>query len=324
MHSNLISKANLIKLYAVLSLLAILAGCRENAGTSSSSPSKTSLPPTVKAQQETALLPNTGGSFDTSGLLHIETKGVSCPIDGIQSYQNTLVLSTDRLTYDSGEMQQMVAYVDGWLSSQKATPPSTLQEVLGSLYGRFDNWHIWNPSGCTIHMEITNIGKTSFQISKMALRLTANAQQNSYHYRLIDICSLPLSAYHLQNCPPIGRGGGMVPTIYDLKLKRGNTSTLFQGQISPDSSSPLAPTIDPGQAASIVLNIEPSDPSSNLIYSVVPTVTLDIAGEERTIQLVQLSSKIAFVSPSQLSCYGLQGNAFSLLSSGPHKSSWCL
>src|SRR5206468_4884398 len=125
------------------------------------------------------------------------------------------------------EIQRMTAYVDGMLNRQSSSLPDTMQIVLGSLYGELKDWHISNRFGCAMRMDITNIGKTSFQVSQMALRLIADSQHNSYQYRLIDICSLPLPAQDLQySCPP-GRGGGILPTIFEFKLKRGNAGTLF-------------------------------------------------------------------------------------------------
>jgi hypothetical protein len=324
MLSNFTSKVKLVKLSTVLALLAFIAGCGGSVNTPSPPASHTSPTP-INKQQGTAFLPNIGGLFDISGLLEVETGGISCSVDDISPFGNTLVLSTNRLTYDSGEIQRMSAYVDAMLNGQSSPLPDTMQIVLGGHYGVIKDWHVENRFGCTMQMDMTNIGKTSFQVSHMALRLTADSQQNNYQYRLINICSLPLPAQDLQVCPP-SRGGGILPTIFEFKLKRGNADTLFQGQISRYSSSPLPPTLDQGQAARAVLYIQPSDTSSNLFYSIVPEITLDSAGEERTIQLTQLKSKIALVTPSQLSCYGLQNSTgtFSPLGTEPHANTWCL
>jgi hypothetical protein len=316
MFSSFTSKVHITKFCAILALLALLTGC---GNTPTSPPAQTPTATFANSQQGTLLLPNTGAAFDSSGLLHVETSGIRCPIDNWPAVESTLTLSTDRLTYDSGEIQGMAAYVDGKLTSQNPSPPlpNTLQVVLGSLYGGLGSWHIVD-AGCTMRMEITNIGKTSFQISQMALRLTANPQQNNYHYRLIDICSLPLPAQDLLPCHG-QRGGGESATVYEIKLKMGSTDTVFQGQ-----TSSLPPTIDPGQSASVVFFIEPSDRLSSFMYSAIPEITLDLSGEERSIQLTQLQSRIAFVTLKQLVCYRLQGTTFVPLDLGPHDDTWCL
>ena len=312
------SKVNTTKFYAILALLVLLTGC---GNTPAPPPAQTPSATPANSQQGTLLLPNTGAAFDSSSLLHVETSGIRCPIDDWPAVENTLALSTDRLTYDSGEIQEMATYVDGKLTSQNPSPPlpNTLQLVLGSLYRGLGSWNILNGIGCTMQVEITNIGTTSFQISQVALRLTANPQQNNYHYRLIDICSLPLPAQDKQVFCPLGRGGGGLATVYEFKLKTGSTGTVFQGQISS-----LPPTIDSGQSATVVFFIEPSDRLNRFIYSAIPEVTLDLSGEERTIQLTQLQSRIAFVTLKQLVCYGLKGTTFVSLDLGPHPGTWCL
>lgn len=317
MFSSFTSKVNTTKFYAILALLALLTGC---GNTPTPPPAQTPTATLANNQQGTLLLPNTGAAFDSSSLLHVETSGIRCPMDEWPAVENTLVLSTDRLTYDSGEIQGMAAYVDGKLTSQNPPPPlpNTLQLVLGSLFRGLESWHIID-DGCIMRTEITNIGKTSFQISQMALRLTANPQQNNYHYRLIDICSLPLPAQDQQEFCHLIRGGGESATVYGFKLKTGNTGAVFQGQ-----TSSLPPTIDPGQSASIVFFIEPSDRLSSFIYSAIPEITLDLSGEERSIQLTQLQSRIAFVTLKQLVCYRLQGTTFVPLDLGPHNGTWCL
>src|SRR5205823_1922454 len=112
MLSNFTSKVRLVKLCTVLALLALIAGCGGSANIPSPPPSHTPRTPIDNRQPGTALLPNTGGLFDISGLLEVETDGISCPVDDITHFGNTLVLSTNRLTYDCGEIQRMTAYVD--------------------------------------------------------------------------------------------------------------------------------------------------------------------------------------------------------------------
>src|SRR5258708_4364611 len=129
--------------------------------TASVNTSNTSFPPA-----------NSVGDFDLPQLLHI-SPGLFCSPGGIAlNISNTLVLSTDRLTYDSNEIQQMKAS----LTSTSSHLPPTLQWVSGSL------------GQCEEVLAITNIATTTIQISQINMRLMVDAQPNRFHYHLINTC----------------------------------------------------------------------------------------------------------------------------------------
>jgi hypothetical protein len=249
--------------------------------------------------------PNIGNTtaFDLPGLLHVDSYAVSCAL-GVGGYRNAVVLSSDRLEYDSGEIQQMSTYLSQSIrpnpadASNLPAPPSTLNETSASLVGT-------DPSKitCSSSLQITNIATRAVQITGANMLLLSNAQPNQYQYRLIDACSLPPSAISGTNplCPPLGGAGLLFQYNFNLSMAPANTT--FPGQ--PTGAQPFL--INPGQVAYILLNY---GSSANLIYSVAPEINVSLMNQQSTFTLSQLTSNLAFVKPDQLSCYQLQGNAF--------------
>src|SRR6266699_3452439 len=129
MYPCLFLKTHRAKVIAVLLLLLLLTSCgTQNQPTppsTSLSTSSISSTPTSSLSQSLTLN-QTGISIDKAGL-HVDVaKGVQCPLDTptqaspdnlgqtvfeLSNTGNNLVLATDRLTYDSNELQQIKDYV---------------------------------------------------------------------------------------------------------------------------------------------------------------------------------------------------------------------
>jgi len=99
-----------------------------------------------------------------------------------------------------------------------------------------------------------------------------------------------------------------------------------QGQLTNASGEPLAigPTLDPGGVVFVNFSFVSPEIPKNVIYRVRPKLTLDVVNEEQSIELPQLDSILAFADTSQFSCYTLQGDTFTQLSTAQSNSAWCV
>ena len=245
---------------------------------------------------------NSVKDFDIPRLLHIQPRLLCGPAKQID---NTLVLSTDRLTYDSNEIQQIKASLTG----DALHLPSTLQWVSGSLANDISGV----PHGCDEILVITNIAATTIQISQINMRLTADTQPNRAHYRLINTCSI--AAVQAVGCGP--QGGGPILYSSDYLLNPGKANTIFSGHFKVESSTGRSgailsslPTLDPGQITFIDLYFEPKGIPGNFIYTITPEIILNAENTENKVNLPQLSATVAFANADQFTCYNLQGNTF--------------
>lgn len=320
----------LVRKLGLILLAALLAGC----GTRIASPNQTPahLPtnlvssPTeaVPTPTETVSVPpraadkgflpvNPGVAFDVKGVLHIQSiDGISCRwdrsiynrirADSRLLMPNDLVLNTPQHTYETGVIQQVAQYVDArWdgQSQRNSIPPlpAGFNTTPGSATGANSN--------CDGTLDITNISPNPIQLSGVNMRLALAPQTNRYHYQLIDVCSLPLSGHvSEQVCPPPGGGGGALDYQYSFTLEGWNVDAVFSGKQSTLSPGP---TLGPGQAVTIYVTFSSA---RSLVYSLIPEVVIDTPGEQKTIELPQLTSYMAFANPNQFSCYTLRGHSF--------------
>jgi len=282
--------------------------------------SKTSATPSPKRDSSAPLM---GKVITIPDLLQVHyNRSIDCPlayVDGMVRFTpNALVLNSTRLTYDSGEIQQMAAYVNGvehhflYDDPGSVQVPNTMQLVPGSLTADIKQWSLERrqDQGCNGTIEITNITKAPIQLSGISAQLNTAPHQNSYSYRLINVCSLPIEDKPTQ-CPPHLRGGG-IEYNYDFHLAMANANMVFEGQRQEDPQGP-GTTIRPGDVLTADLNFTSSKTSKspdNLVYDILPILKIDVSGEQRTITLPQLRSTVSFVDASQLACYSLQGNRF--------------
>ena len=290
-----------LRMLAIISLLALFAGCGQN----SNLKSRVVAPPLAK-----------GIAFDVSYLHIYSAEGIHCEnhshyvldVDTLPNAPRAnLVLTTDRLKYDSGELQQMLAYVGavyGLVDLPLSQPPSTLSWVPGGV-------KVYLPAaeltGCYGEMEVTNVGKNTIQIRSMDVRLTAVPQQNRRRqYRLIDLCSLVPKSI---TCPPEGAGG--TPLVYNFQLSPANKGAVFSAQtLNGDGQvqNGLETTLNPNDTVFVYAAFNSSP--DNLIYSVVPDLVFDTPDGQQTVALPQLASTLYFADDSQFSCYSLQRDTF--------------
>jgi len=238
-------------------------------------------------------------TFDLAGLFHIEFNPITCSPEG---HTNAIVLASNRLEYDTGEIQQANTYLgqiyDRGVDQSRGTPhyddppapPAMLTRTSGTWISGSTGSHNDNCSG---NLQVTNIGNTAIQITGVNMRLLSNTQLNRYHYRLIDLCSINLRVCQ----PPFGL---FITTTYSFNLSRAHANTVFSGQFQGNQL-----LLDPGQVALLRLYFYSS---KNLIYSVAPEITVSLVNQQTTYTLSQLASTLAFANPGQFSCYQLQSN----------------
>ena len=329
MRPSFFPKTHIAKVLIVLLLLVLLTGCgsqNQPANSSNSTPTPISSSPTSNPSDN--LSPNIVGISIDQANLHIDASdGIKCPLGTatqgppdnpgpIISNQsgNNLVLATNRLTYDSNEIQQMQDYVNN-IHSNSVQMPNTLRWVLG---GPIDTNRILNINGsasghiddCGVHFQLTNTGQDLIQVASIGVQLTEGTQQNNYQYRLIDVCTLV-------QCM-VGGGGGSCSLWYaTIKLAAGSTNAVFSA--SPIGSDPSCGelTLNPGQEEDLYVSFYSPQ---NLIYSIVPQLTLDTSNGPNTLTLTELTSTLAFANGSQFTCYGLQGDTFTPETTPPPNS----
>ncbi len=312
------------RILAGTALLAWLAGCGKNTITPQPAitPSQSATVGAISVPPPSLFSSNPGGVFNLAGLLHIDTSWPHAPSGSIRCAINydedtNIVLATNRLTYDTGEIQQMTAV---FAFDQSSLPgekpplfPNTLQRVSGDLPGAdIPNWntddrgYVSDSGGCTGAWSFTNIGQQAIQIA-LGIRYVRASQPNNYHYRLIDACSLP-GVVSPGNC---GHKAGGSPTVntFTFLLKPGSKNTIVQ-------ATSRVPPLNPGGTADVELIFLPANSADHQIYSFVPEFTVSTINERITLSLPQLTSTISFITPSQLSCYHWQNNTFVSLDIG--------
>jgi hypothetical protein len=273
------------KAIILILLLILLVGC---GGNPSNPHGHNPGAPSISNEQSTDFTLNKGAAIDTAGL-HIQSSdGIDCG--------KSLVFATARLTYDSGEIQQMATYVGAAWYGKKSLPPlpPTLTWVPGTL-----------PGGgfCTLALQITNVAQTTVQISHADIRITKPPHQNTYQYHLIDVCKLIL-------CLP--GGGGPTPCGgYSVSISLGveaRIDTVFSGEVKPHpdidhNGNPCNPslTLTPGQSGELIYYLKP--PGRNLIYSAIPELTLETSNGSQILQLSQLAGMLVYTDKSEFTCY---------------------
>jgi len=327
MHPSFFPKTHLTKFLIVLLLLVALTSCgtqNQPNATSTSTPTSSSSSSLTSNQSDNLSLNKTGVAIDQGGL-HIEASdGVQCPSgkwttgqpDHPDSPQfgaplpgNNLVLATDHLTYDSNEIQQMTDYLksmENGTNPNQMPVPNTFRWVLGGPTGLARSFNI---SGfqymfdCGIDYNITNTGSDVLQIASVGVQLTASPRMNTYHYRLIDECSI------LGNdCPEFGGSPGTCGVYYaTIKLDANSGNSVFSAPPVGYDTSCSELTLNPRDSKDLVVYIYSPQ---NSIYSAVPQLTLDTSSGPNTLTLTDLSSTLAFANDSQFICYGLQGDTF--------------
>jgi hypothetical protein len=286
----------------LFSMLLFATGCGETSSDKPSTGGSSTLLTTPTPHQTDAFSPlNSGKAFDVEGLLHVQSdKGINCRIIGpVNSPFPTTVLSTQQQTYDSGRIQQLATYFDA-VHDQLTQPKVALPELPQGF--SVTSATPASSSVCQGVLEVTNISQSSFQLSKVDIRLTQAAQPISHPYPLIDVCSLPIK--WTTQCPPI-IGGAPGDYIYSFNLEAKNAGETFHGKFTSMSGS--VPMLNPGQAIFLDLELASTESYS---YSFIPTLTIDTPGTQKSLELAQLDSILAFIPMSNITCLALQNTTF--------------
>ena len=266
------------------------------------------LPSLANYPMKKPIINSFGGNLKMNHLLYLKFNGINC--SSSVYWVNNIIFSTNRIQYDDSEIQNMDQYLHQYLnqynrlddfdSDNHPKPPDTLQEASGQsviINGA-------NPLFCDGSLQITNLSRKAMQLSKIGLRLASRPRLNRYQYHLIDVCSLP-SSKGMHDCGFPMLGGGNNPFSYTFNLKKAPANTLFSGYPAPGVEKPL---LKSGDVAFINFEISSQGAQSNLIYSVIPEITLSWQNKQMTLRFSQLASTIAFANWNQFLCYKLQNN----------------
>ncbi len=292
-------------------LLITFAACSTNHATSNMKSSNATVTSSVTTMLTTKSLPN---------LLAPNKDNVASNVDGLHIQESSalhclnLVLASDRLTYDQGELQQMSQYLK---YSDGVFQPGDLNRVPAALRW-LEGGSASIPGSCSATFQITNTGNATIQISRVGLRIKETPLPNTYVYRLVYMCSfLPPGVV----CG--GRGGASGPCgIYYVNLSLKNAKLNDAIGDTPtagtDASGNPCPelTLTPGTSTELQIGV--GGPS--FIYSVLPEFSVITAQGQQVLALPAFTSTVAF--STQFPCYTLQGNSLVLMTNPP--SSECV
>jgi hypothetical protein len=244
-------------------------------------------------------------SLDIPGLLHISEHPTPaiCP-----AYHE--VLATDRLTYDSVELQQLR---DFYFSIPTPPMPDMLTIAYVNLADSVPSWGPFTAQKCEIALSMTNVGQKAIQVTQIGMKLIAAPQAINHHYRLINACVFT----------PPGRecfagGEGVNPYLYYCALGPARANTVFQGQLEG-----AQPVLKPGDTVEMSLLLSPKDASGYLEYSLIPELLLSTSNtKEQVYDLPQLNITVPFSGADHFSCYNLHGNTFVPIPPSPVSPPW--
>jgi hypothetical protein len=266
-------------------------------------------------------------AFDLGGWIHVQSvSGFTCDA-GARTPPGLLVLPMVRPRYDQGILQSVQNYVTTLYKNpgDALDPPGVLPHHRDTVpYPAFSDNHsafqlvaVSYMSDCDEFLQITNIRNTPVQITPASVTLTADSQMNTKHYNLIEGCSLLSLA---PGCGPSLGGGGGVYSI-GFNLHPGKTNTIIPASVIGNHTF----TLQSGEVAEVILAYF-SSPLNNFSFSLMPSFTIGLPGEQPTTYPVpQLQETFAFALKSQFSCYDLQGQQFIEVSASQIQNGvWCI
>jgi hypothetical protein len=325
MGGEIFMRLPLFRITVVALLIVLLSGC----GKTSSAPSSGSNPVTPTSKASASLSPTLTPSptlapsplpenyqkisFDVqqNGFqLHINSEGgLHCfygdPLVLNPIGPSEIILRHDPSSYTSAQINQMTDYVNNWfqLKAQQLPLPEGFQ-VPSVPVGETPFSDEGPQSGCHAELEITDTGQAPVQVQLLDMRLTATPQVNIQIYRFVDFCTFITIPNTTAPCPPQRAGG--VRFNYTFNLSEGVSGQVFSPEGGQDSTQPgTSFTVDP--TGPTFLSIDFSSTPDNITYSLVPELVINTSQGQQTITLSQLAATISFVDPSQITCYGLQG-----------------
>jgi len=317
MHHYFFFQHQWTKILAICAILTLFMACGTSNSANTSQITKMAGAPAKNASNkqntETAGVRaiNVGKiSIDVSGL-HIQSVDkIECDPGSSLSHtpSNQLVLAENRTSYTGAEIQQIRDYLSELAQTDETTTaianlktplPSTLSWVSGAI--RNANY------GCYTILEITNTGNAVIQIPKVSARLAVIPQQNTYHYRLINACSL----LSLSKCRYQGSysGGPEICASYlaTIHLGMGQKGSVFS--TTPTTGPGCRQmTLAPSTTTELYLSFT-SPPPNHLVYSLVTELTLQTAKGQQVVELPQLGKTVAFADKSLVTCFNLQNQS---------------
>jgi hypothetical protein len=318
----------------LIPFMVVLIACSGNAVSASS---------TSGTQDSSTLLTNLGSSppifvgertFTSTGVsFHLGPH--SCPGRlGVESSfpSQNIVLKSRRLTYDELPLQQMKEYLlqndpFGTGGIGKVALPDTLNLAQGGLTSQGKNQTsagTFVSSNCVLSIDITNQSASTITLEQAGIQ-RVTAQQNSYQYRLIDICPL---VQRPQCIPAIG--GPFTDFSATITLNQANSKARFVSDIVgeiPDSTAPQGIReirhipILPYQTSRVDITI---NSQYNMIYSITPLITIGTSQGLQNFVLSSFSGAIAFANVNQISCYTLKDHSFELIKANDTNSALCI
>jgi len=245
-------KSRMVRILGSTALLLILVGCNTgvpsdtSGNVSATQTRQTNINPS-SAMPQAILTQNPSNTISVGGMLTIAPEGEALDC-------RKFVLASNQPDYSNNQIQQIAEFFNEHLKNPPE--PSTLANVQGGFVGNISSWGEFLFQGCEGYWEVTNITQQPVQLVQINLQLTADPQPDTYQYRLIDTCSLPLPP---EDVSCFGSGGGPKAYDYAVMVSQANASKIFPGQLNPTES---APTIDPGKTLEVALGVLPADPSS--------------------------------------------------------------
>ncbi len=307
-----LSRIRTIRILIAIPLVFLLVACgNRSSSTSGVSTSQNRTSPTISSSTSPATNPELKAiDFNVANLHFHAPNPITCVnfpslfyTDSSYFKKGNLVLATDRLTYDSGELQQMREYTHSVLAGHASSMPTTLRWASGTAIGNFLHPPEAEDSGCIEQLEITNLGNNPAIIGSMSVQLTSITQNNLTHYRLIDSCTLGALCF--------GGTAGGGPQIYYFLLKAKSPDTVvtpLSKEVSTNYQCCTDVVLNPGDILPVVIFFASLDPFA---FSIVPDLILDTPNKApQIIALPQLATTLYFANPNQFSCYGLNGDTF--------------
>lgn len=299
-----------------LSLVVLLCAC-----------ATTTSRPNAKAVSAPTSTPKSGTTAQDLALnrrASAEADGVRITSDGVQC-QPWIVLKDASQVSDAGAVSEIESYVtkeagttDGVhvlidLTSPLSPPPPSLDVVMGSIGTRFDSvssyaYQLYRLAdstprfGCAAAVTVTNTTHETMQLKGLGVTYRSDSTSNSYKYQLLDYCTFEECA----TCVPLCGGGADCTYIAEIALQNAaqgaNITSPLKG-LEQCSGEPQA-ILPPGESIPVLLAL--SSHSSSQVYRL--GLTADIATSEGDKHITfpsDLDSTVAFASPSQFTCFGL-------------------
>lgn len=252
-------------------------------------------------------------TFDLGGCVHIQSaSGFTCDAQA-QTPPGLLVLSMVQPTYDRGTLQSVQQYVsdlyknpgDGMTGNIPHHRDTVPYPPFSAARQTFQLLPVSRGEDCDEFLQLSNISSAMLRITVDSVILTADSQQDTRHYQLIDECSLLSLA---SGCTGGLGGGGSIYTVKFL-LQPGKKNQRILAAPTDDLNTNTF-TLLAGEVAEVILEYS-SSAHINSTFALMPSFLIGQPGAPPiSYSVPQLQETFTFALRSQFSCYGLQGQRF--------------